>query len=151
MRLLFVIRLLTRRNYYLALYGNVINAEACYTSVLRNLFLYDKKNFYFFVNDVLADLFHRGISQSGTSHCPWTLTPPGIAKKHAKILGKKLGCPTTSSEKLIACLKKKSAVDIIGIDREFQVITFIDIKNLYRQLILKNQLLRVSLFCFMPS
>lgn len=69
----------------------------------------------------LAGLFHRGISQSGNFYNPWTLTPPGSAKKNAIILGKNLRCNTEDSAEFIKCLRTKDAKEIIGSDRLYQV------------------------------
>ncbi|XP_011149322.1 venom carboxylesterase-6-like [Harpegnathos saltator] len=76
---------------------------------------------YHMMSPLSQGLFHRAISQSGTSHCPWTLTKPGFAKEKAKVLGERLNCPTGSSKELIACLRTKSATDITGIDKVFMV------------------------------
>lgn len=91
--------------------------------VIIGIILFCNQIFMFF--PCFAGLFHRAISQSGTGHCPWTLTRPGTAKKHAKVLGEHLNCPTGSSKDLIACLLAKKAVDIIGVDHLFQVIEHI--------------------------
>ncbi|XP_026824937.1 venom carboxylesterase-6 isoform X2 [Ooceraea biroi] len=76
---------------------------------------------YHMINPVSQDFFHRAISQSGTVYCPWTLAPPGSAKRKAEQVGRLLNCDTESSEQLIECLRKKSATDLIGTDRSFQV------------------------------
>ncbi|XP_066593320.1 carboxylic ester hydrolase [Prorops nasuta] len=75
---------------------------------------------YHMISHLSRGLFHRGISQSGTAYCPWTLTQPGEAKKHAKMVAEKLKCPSKDSKAMLKCLKTKSAVDIIGTDRLFQ-------------------------------
>ncbi|XP_029664942.1 venom carboxylesterase-6-like [Formica exsecta] len=73
---------------------------------------------YIYLRD--TGLFHRGISQSGNFYNPWTLTPPGSAKKKAMILGRNLRCNTDTSAELIKCLRTKDAAEIIGTDRLFQ-------------------------------
>lgn len=75
---------------------------------------------YHMMSSLSRGLFHRAISQSGTAHCPWTLTRPGAAEAKAKKLGELLNCPTDNSKALIDCLRTKDAVDIIGTDRAFQ-------------------------------
>ncbi|XP_067207617.1 carboxylic ester hydrolase isoform X2 [Linepithema humile] len=75
---------------------------------------------YHMVSPLSEGLFHRGISQSGTFYCPWTLTPPGTAKKNAKILGSHLNCKTQDSKEFIECLRTKTAKEIIGTDHIFQ-------------------------------
>lgn len=75
---------------------------------------------YHMMSPLSQGLFHRAISQSGTAHCPWTLTRPGFAKQKAKIVAERLNCPFGNSQEFIDCLRKKDAVDIIGVDRAFQ-------------------------------
>ncbi|KAI4500883.1 hypothetical protein M0802_004094 [Mischocyttarus mexicanus] len=75
---------------------------------------------YHMMSNLSKGLFHRAISQSGTAHCPWTLTRPGSAKIKAQTVGKLLNCPTDDSKDLIECLKTKNASDLIGTDRHFQ-------------------------------
>ncbi|XP_032678420.1 venom carboxylesterase-6-like isoform X2 [Odontomachus brunneus] len=75
---------------------------------------------YHMISPLSQGLFHRGISQSGTSHCPWAFVKPGWAKKKAKALAERLNCPTESSKELIACLRTKDAADIIATDYIFQ-------------------------------
>ncbi|XP_014487252.1 PREDICTED: venom carboxylesterase-6-like, partial [Dinoponera quadriceps] len=76
---------------------------------------------YHMISPLSQGLYHRAISQSGATHCPWALIKPGLAKKNAKIVGKHLNCPTENSKELIACLRTKNAVDIISTSRLFQV------------------------------
>ncbi|XP_015600279.1 venom carboxylesterase-6 [Cephus cinctus] len=75
---------------------------------------------YHMMSPLSKDLFHRGISQSGTALCFWGLTRPGLAKKQAQRLGRYLNCPNQDSKSLLSCLREKDAVDIIGTDKEFQ-------------------------------
>lgn len=75
---------------------------------------------YHMVSPLSEGLFHRGISQSGNFYNPWTLTPPGSAKKNAIILGKNLRCNTEDSAEFIKCLRTKDAKEIIGSDRLYQ-------------------------------
>ncbi|XP_014603712.1 PREDICTED: venom carboxylesterase-6 [Polistes canadensis] len=75
---------------------------------------------YHMMSNLSKGLFHRAISQSGTAHCPWTLTRQGTAKIKAQSVGKLVNCPTDDSKALIECLRTKDAYDIIGTDRHFQ-------------------------------
>ncbi|XP_014235995.1 venom carboxylesterase-6-like [Trichogramma pretiosum] len=79
---------------------------------------------YHMISPLSKGLFQRGISQSGTALCPWALTRPGLAKNKAQRVAELLKCPKDDTIKLIECLKTKSAVDIIGTDREFQVFDY---------------------------
>uniref|UniRef100_A0A348G5Z4 Carboxylic ester hydrolase n=1 Tax=Odontomachus monticola TaxID=613454 RepID=A0A348G5Z4_ODOMO len=76
---------------------------------------------YHMISPLSQGLFHRGISQSGTTHCPWAFVQPGLANKKAKALAERLNCPTESSKELLACLRTKDADDIISTDRIFQM------------------------------
>ncbi|KAG8035023.1 hypothetical protein G9C98_005445 [Cotesia typhae] len=79
---------------------------------------------YHMISPLSRGLIHRGISQSGTALCPWVLTRPGEAKDKSKRLGELLKCPTDNSAQLIACLRKKKAVDIIATDRAYQIFDY---------------------------
>lgn len=79
---------------------------------------------YHMISPLSKGLFHRGIAQSGTVFCPWTLTRPGIARKHTEILAERLNCPHKDSQALMDCLRKKDAAEIIGTDRAFQVFDY---------------------------
>lgn len=65
-------------------------------------------------------LFHRAISQSGTSLCSWTQqTRP---REKAFQLGNFLGCPTDDSSSLITCLKLRPAAAIVRTtQKEFMI------------------------------
>ena len=64
-------------------------------------------------------LFHRAISQSGTSICHWSLTknPNEAAKK----LGQKLNCPIGSTDALMKCLQSVDAMKIAETQFDIQV------------------------------
>jgi carboxylesterase type B len=51
-----------------------------------------------------AGLFHRGISQSGSSFCPWANVNKDV-KTQSRKLGELLNCPSGSSEALVKCLR----------------------------------------------
>ncbi|XP_023948588.1 juvenile hormone esterase [Bicyclus anynana] len=61
-----------------------------------------------------AGLFHKAISESGTALVPWAEAPPGEAKKNALRLAKFLDCPSSPSDRFIACLRKLDSHEIIG-------------------------------------
>lgn len=73
----------------------------------------------------MQGLFHRAIMQSGTALCPWANSPPNRTENHAKLLGKVMSCPTYDSKKLVDCLRKKSAKELIDADKYFYVSYFI--------------------------
>lgn len=83
-------------------------------------------------NVFLAGLFHRGISQSGTAHCPWALTRPGLAKKNAQRLGQLMMCPTANSKDMLKCLQTRKPLDLIATDRAYQV----GIENFYLECVI---------------
>jgi len=64
-------------------------------------------------------LFHRAISQSGSSMCPWSLmTNIGY---YTKQLAMGLNCPTNSSSKTIRCLQTKRAREILNYRKKMKV------------------------------
>ncbi|XP_076162457.1 carboxylic ester hydrolase [Ptiloglossa arizonensis] len=75
---------------------------------------------YHMMSNLTKGLFHRAISQSGNGYCPWALMRPGSAKKNAIKVADLLGCASRDSKKMVACLRTKNALDIIGTDRAFQ-------------------------------
>lgn len=66
-------------------------------------------------------LFKGVISQSGTSFCVWAHAPKGENVQKAKKLGKPVGCPTTTSEELVECLREIDPMVMVKLDREFMV------------------------------
>ncbi|KAF5307862.1 hypothetical protein FQR65_LT06594 [Abscondita terminalis] len=64
-------------------------------------------------------LFHAAISQSGTAHAPWGLAKPEENVKQAHKLAKSFNCPTTSSQRMLDCLKKIDTFDLIAKDKIF--------------------------------
>ncbi|XP_077288427.1 venom carboxylesterase-6-like [Arctopsyche grandis] len=67
---------------------------------------------YHMLSPLSKGLFHRGISQSGTVCCPWTLQTRPLEK--AQFIGNQLGCPTKSSKKMIECLRNRPAASIVA-------------------------------------
>jgi bile salt-stimulated lipase len=64
-----------------------------------------------YLSHMSKGLFHRGFSQSGVALNPWVLQEQPLAK--AKLLGDAVGCPTTSSEVLVQCLRKRNYKHLI--------------------------------------
>ena len=56
---------------------------------------------------------------SGSNFCPWTIQH--AAKEKAVRLALELGCPTSTSQELVNCLKTKPARDIVISTQLFQV------------------------------
>jgi carboxylesterase type B len=73
------------------------------------------------LHELLAGLFHRGISQSGTALCTWALAANGSSSYQAKKLASLLGCPTSPTTDLVNCLRTKDARDSIATDKQFMV------------------------------
>ncbi|XP_076291539.1 venom carboxylesterase-6 [Lasioglossum baleicum] len=65
---------------------------------------------YHYMSPLSAGLFHRGISISGVALDPWPQTKR--APEKAKQLGALLDCPTSSSDKLVECLRDRPARNI---------------------------------------
>nr|CAD7404517.1 unnamed protein product [Timema cristinae] len=74
---------------------------------------------YHILSPLSQGLFHRGISQSGTALCSWTLAPNGSSKHQAQKLATLLNCPSAPSKALVDCLRKREAKDIIATDKDF--------------------------------
>ncbi|XP_071875787.1 carboxylic ester hydrolase [Bombus fervidus] len=75
---------------------------------------------YHMMSDLSKGLFHRAISQSGTSDCRWALAKPGSARKKATKVAELLSCPSENSKQLVECLRTKDAIELIATDRSFQ-------------------------------
>ena len=58
-------------------------------------------------------LFHRGISQSGSALCTWAFSPNSTTRYQTETLAKQFGCPTESSEEIVACLRSVDANELI--------------------------------------
>ncbi len=69
-----------------------------------------------------SGLFHRAISQSGTALAPWVITPRMLAKNRTNALGILTGCPLTSSELLVTCLREIPAEELLHVYPRFYVI-----------------------------
>ncbi|XP_069696465.1 esterase E4-like [Periplaneta americana] len=68
---------------------------------------------YLVLSEASRGLFHRGISQSGTATCTWSLAPQSIHKESRQTLADMLDCPTEPSSELISCLRKVDADKIV--------------------------------------
>ena len=64
-------------------------------------------------------LFHRAISQSGSTMGYWSLFD-GIAK-YTQTMAELLQCPTDSSKEILECMRTKSALEIVEKRRKLQV------------------------------
>lgn len=71
-----------------------------------------------YMSPLSLGLFSKGISHSGCALNPWVFMEN--AKEKARKVAESVGCPTTSSYKLIACLKEKPAEDIVRTVALFQ-------------------------------
>lgn len=67
---------------------------------------------YHYLSPRSRNLFHRGMSISGTALNHWGLQKNALQK--AKILAAALGCPTNTNKILVKCLKTKQAYAIIN-------------------------------------
>ncbi|XP_046744931.1 venom carboxylesterase-6-like [Diprion similis] len=65
---------------------------------------------YHYLTNITKGLFHSGISLSGTALNCWAQTENSLNK--TKQLATKLGCPNSTVENMIDCLRGKSAHDI---------------------------------------
>ena len=58
-------------------------------------------------------LFHRAISHSGAATNAWGFITLGDAVAKTKAIASELNCSTGSSDKLVKCLRKLNAEDIL--------------------------------------
>ncbi|XP_039291964.1 venom carboxylesterase-6 [Nilaparvata lugens] len=66
---------------------------------------------YHYFSKKSAGLFHRGISMSGATLCPFPQVEN--SREKANRIGAELGCPTQSSQELIDCLRSRPARRIV--------------------------------------
>lgn len=64
-----------------------------------------------YMSPLSIGLFANGISHSGCALNPWVFQEN--AKEKAKKVAESVGCPISTSHKMIACLKEKPAEDIV--------------------------------------
>ncbi|XP_039279515.1 venom carboxylesterase-6 [Nilaparvata lugens] len=74
---------------------------------------------YHMVSPLSQGLFHRGIPMSGTAHCPWALSAPGVIAKRTRKLATLVGCPAEPSALLVECLRNIPAYLLIHLKTEF--------------------------------
>lgn len=84
---------------------------------------------------ILPDLFHAGISQSGTALCTWALAPKGEGIDHGRKLARIFNCPTNNNMDMVECLRKVEPLEMISKDNIFMAspkIFYRSIDNCYR-------------------
>lgn len=69
-------------------------------------------------------LFHRAITQSGSSLNGWALEREKSVGTYSKLLAEDLGCPTSVSSELMACLRSKPVRDMVLFRKKIEVIKF---------------------------
>lgn len=74
---------------------------------------------FHYLSPMSKGLFKRGISISGTALNPWAITEK--PKLRAMRLGEAVGCPTKNVAKMVECLKKKPADEIVRHVKDFHV------------------------------
>lgn len=70
-------------------------------------------------------LFHRAITQSGSSLNGWALERDKSVGSYSKLLAEDLGCPTSVSSELMACLRTKPVRDMVLFRKKIEVIKFL--------------------------
>lgn len=68
---------------------------------------------------IFEGLFHRAISQSGTSINPWVMHTQKTAKSQALKLGRDLNCMSNSTAEVIKCLQTKNPEEIINMSQKW--------------------------------
>lgn len=75
---------------------------------------------YLMLSPLAKGLFHRAISQSATAFAPISERNPKIrTEKFAKYLG----CPTSSSEEIVNCLREKPLNEVNAAQFEFDYVS----------------------------
>ncbi|KAL1399864.1 hypothetical protein pipiens_007889 [Culex pipiens pipiens] len=64
-----------------------------------------------YLSPMSRGLFKNGIGHSGSALNPWVLAEDSAKK--AQLIATTVGCPTTSSTKMLQCLREKPALDIV--------------------------------------
>ncbi|XP_039445061.1 venom carboxylesterase-6-like [Culex pipiens pallens] len=64
-----------------------------------------------YLSPMSRGLFKNGIGHSGSALNPWVLAEDSAKK--AQLIANAVGCPTTSSTKMLQCLREKPALDIV--------------------------------------
>lgn len=62
--------------------------------------------------NIVLDLFHRAIIQSGAATCPWTIHEN--QSSNAAAVAELLGCPIAPPEQLVRCLQEKPIEQVVN-------------------------------------
>ncbi|KAK9502365.1 hypothetical protein O3M35_011154 [Rhynocoris fuscipes] len=65
-------------------------------------------------------LFNQGIMESGTAVSTWDMLPKGFSRQRTITVAKELGCPTNSSQLILACLKTVDSKELTRIIKIFR-------------------------------
>ncbi|CRL06417.1 CLUMA_CG019500, isoform A [Clunio marinus] len=71
-----------------------------------------------YMSPLSEGLFNNGISHSGCALNPWVMMENGKEKAHQ--VAKILNCPIDNHQKMLECLRKKPAKDLVIVTKEFQ-------------------------------
>ncbi|CRL06415.1 CLUMA_CG019612, isoform A [Clunio marinus] len=71
-----------------------------------------------YMSPLSEGLFNNGISHSGCALNPWVMMENGKEKAHQ--VAKILNCPIDNHQKMLECLRKKPAKDLVIVAKEFQ-------------------------------
>nr|XP_024219764.1 esterase FE4 [Halyomorpha halys] len=77
--------------------------------------------YYHTISPLSKGLFHRAISESGTTYNPWALVPPELAISHAKRLAEMMSCPTNSTKEAVECLRNQNGEKLVSQLTNFRV------------------------------
>jgi carboxylesterase type B len=88
---------------------------------------------YHMISPMSQNLFHRGISQSGTLQSFWSdpLTA-GVAKERARMLAEDVGCEDTqNSEAIVTCLRNQTVENLVN-SLYGTFVSWIDMKSIQK-------------------
>ncbi|KAF5288889.1 hypothetical protein FQA39_LY03768 [Lamprigera yunnana] len=80
--------------------------------------------YYHTLSPLSKDLLFAAISSSGISLASWALAEEGESKREAKRLAEFLDCPTTSSQAIVDCLRRRDASEIVKATKLFAVYNY---------------------------
>ena len=66
-------------------------------------------------------LFHRAIIQSGSALCDWSIEKDPL--DYTKSIAVRMKCPSSDSDAMIKCLRGRSTQQLIGLQKELQVLS----------------------------
>jgi bile salt-stimulated lipase len=72
----------------------------------------------FFPTDA-AGLIHRAIMQSGSALCDWAIERSPL--RFAQIVGESVGCPSSTTAQLVACLRMVSPTALLKAQSKVKV------------------------------